>query len=267
MPSISKINRILDLLRENARYGLSNKEIAETLDLPQSTCYRILASLKQYDYVLQRKTDMRYFLGFAHLRFAQAVLENSDEATVAAPYLDELHRITRETVFYAKYSGNYCVAMEIRGAVNTRIAVGQGEVMPLHCTAAGKAVLAFLPKKDRDRIYNSTQMEKHTPSTLIDRELLEKDLEEIRKRGVSYNLAEFHNGINALATPVFDRRGNVTGTIAVVGTETALNIKMLNHFEQHFKSASMDITRKIGGKYPEGLIGKGSKNENAGSGF
>ncbi len=260
MPSIGKINKILELLRENSRYGLSNKEIAETLEIPQSTCYRILAALKQYDYVTQRRTDMRYFLGFAHLRFAQALVENSDEATVAESFLDELHHLTHETVFYSKYSVNYCVAMEVRGAVNTRIAVGQGEVMPLYCSAAGKAVLAFLPRKEQERILSSVRMETYTDTTITDLTHLENELVEIKRSGIALNRGEFHNGINALATPVFDRRGSVTGSITVVGTNTGLSETAMNQYGDAFLKASLAITKRIGGRFPEWLAAKGGDN-------
>jgi len=254
MPSISKIYSILELLRENSRYGLSNKEISESLAIPQSTCYRILANLKKYDFVYQRKTDMRYFLGFVHLRFAQSLLEVSDEATVCLPYLEDLHSETEETVFFAKFSGNYCVAMEIRGAVNTRIAVGQGEVMPLHCSAAGKVVLAFLPKREREKIYSSFQFQRYTNVTIDDMDQLESDLQNIYETGISYNHSEFHNGINALATPLFDRRGRVTGSIAMVGTAVSLNDEKMHKYARRLLRTSMEITERVGGRFPEWLI-------------
>lgn len=258
MPSIGKIHRILELLRENGRYGLSNKEIAEALDIPPSTCYRILASLRQYDYVTQRRTDMRYFLGFSHLRFAQAVVENSDEAAVAAEYLDELHTLTKETVFYSKYSVNCCVALEVRGAVNTRIAVGQGELMPLYCSAAGKAVMAFLPEKEQEKILRSLRIETYTDATISDLSRLEAELSEIKRSGIAFNRGEFHTGINAMAAPVFDRRGSVTGSITVVGTNSGLTDAVMRQHGEAFLKASMAVTRRIGGKFPQWLSIKGS---------
>ena len=146
MPSIEKIHGILELLRLHYRTGLTNKKISETLNIPPSTCYRILASLKKYDYVYQRKSNMRYFLGFVHLRFAESVVEGMDVAAICLPYLEDLHRETEETTFFALHNGKYCIAMEICGHINTRVSVGRGEVMPLHCSASGKVVLAFLPE-------------------------------------------------------------------------------------------------------------------------
>ena len=242
------------MLRENSRFGLSNKEISEALNIPQSTCYRILSNLRKYDFVYQRKTDMRYFLGFVHLRFAQSLLEVSDEASVCLQYLDDLHNETQSTVFYAKFSGNYCVAMEIRGSVNTRIAVGQGEVMPLHCSAAGKAVLAFVPKREREKIYNSFQFQRYTDVTISDIDQLEQDLIKIYQTGISYNHGEFHDGINALATPIFDRRGRISGSIAMVGTAAYLSDEKMKGYARRFIETSLAITERIGGRFPEWLV-------------
>ncbi|MQY77239.1 MAG: winged helix-turn-helix transcriptional regulator [Spirochaeta sp.] len=87
MASIAKIHRILELLRHNCRKGMSNKEISKALGIPPSTCYRILAALKKYDYVCRRRPDMRYYLGYAHLRLAESVIEGMDEAAISLPYL------------------------------------------------------------------------------------------------------------------------------------------------------------------------------------
>ena len=124
MPSINKIHGILELLREKYKTGLTNKEISSALNIPLSTCYRILASLKKYDYVHQKPNDMHYYLGFVHLRFAQALMEGLDENAVIDPFLEELHQKTGLTTLFSRFNGRYCVAMEVRGAANTCSFIG-----------------------------------------------------------------------------------------------------------------------------------------------
>jgi len=255
MPSIDKIHSILETLQRNNRLGLTNKEISQALNIPPSTCYRILAALKKYDYIIQRKPDLRYFLGYAHLRFAESVLEGMDEATICLPYLEELHQETEETTFFARFGGKSCVAVEICGHINTRVSVGRGEIMPLNASASGLAVLAFLPKREQTKLIEEMKFEPFTQRTIVDAEQMNKRLEEVQQDGFAMNMEEFHNGINALATPVF-KRDRVLGAIAVVGTSVDLNRDQLLEYADPFLRASIDISNTLGGQFPPEIARK-----------
>ena len=254
MPSVDKIVKILELLRANHRSGLTNKEISAELEIPPSTCYRILGALKRHDLVYQRRPDLHYFLGFAHMRFAEAVLEGVDVAAVCLPYLEDLHLETDETTFFALLSGHSCVALECCGHINTRVAVGRGEVMPLHASAAGKAVLAFLGGREQAEVLKALEMPSYTNRTIADPAMLAGELAAIRETGVAFNYQEFHNGINAFAVPVFARQGRVIGAIAAVGTSVDLDRQSMEEYAEAFLEASEAISFKLGGSLPEAVL-------------
>ena len=254
MPSVDKIHRILEALRRHYKTGLTNKEISGEIGIPPSTSYRILAALRKHDYVRQNKKDARYYLGFTHLRLAEAVVEGLDLSAICLPYLEELHGQTEETTFFALFNGQTCVTMETCGQVDTRVAVGRGELMPLHASAAGKAVLAFLPRKEEERILQGLALEPYTPHTLRSATALRKDLAEIRKLGIATNLQEFHNGINALAAPIFNSEGRPVGSIALVGTSIDLDPAQLDEYAPLFVEAAAEVTERIGGAYPPQVL-------------
>jgi DNA-binding IclR family transcriptional regulator len=254
MNSFYKVHRIFELLRLHYKSGLTNKEICEKLHLPPSTSYRILATLRRYGYVYQRREDTRYFLGYNLLRLAESVVEGTDAAEICLPFLEDLHYDTDETTFFAMRSGNQCVAMEICGHINTRINVGRGEVMPMHCAASGKAVLAFLPEREQQRIIVELDFKAHTPYTNTDPELLRKELVEIRKTGASYNQNELHSGFSAVATPIFNSRNEPIGSIAIVGSSVDLSLHQLAYYAGLLVEAATGITAKLGGDYPEWVL-------------
>ena len=256
MPSIKKIHKILDLLREYYRNGLTNKEISDKLKIPPSTCYRILADLRKYDLVYQRKPDLRYFLGFAHLRYAEALREGMDIASVSLPYLDHLHIETGETVFLTLLNGTSCVVMEMCGFTNMRVSVGLGEVMPLHCSASGKAVFAFLQKEIQERILRQLNFKRYTEKTKTSQEYLKGEIQEIQKTGVAFNIEEFNTGINAMATPLFNRQANIIGSIALVGTSASVTRERMEQYAPLFIDASIQISQKIGGSFPKTIANK-----------
>lgn len=245
VPEIGKIYQILEILQKYSQVGVSNKQISEELGLPPSTCSRILSSLRKYDFVYKRQIDSRYFLGFAHLRFAQTLLATNDEVSLCRPYIDDLYRRLQETVFYAKYNGNYCVVIDVRGAINTRIAVGLGELMPLHCSAAGKAVLAFIPKYERLKLYKKVPFDRYTDNTPVEVETVEAQLESIQQSHISYNYSEFHEGVNAVAAPVFNRYGGVVGSVAIVGTSATLSEEVMQQKGQMLLAASKEISEQL----------------------
>jgi DNA-binding IclR family transcriptional regulator len=254
VPSIDKIHSIFELLRKHYKSGLTNKEISQALNIPPSTCYRILAALKKHDYVYQNKRDARYFLGFAHLRLAESVVEGMDLAAICLPYLEELHNQTEETTFFALYNGQNCIAMEICGHINTRVSVGRGEIMPLHSAASGKAVLAFLPPKEREAILRSRELEAYTPQTITDAQTLRRNLDSIYATGVSLNHQEFHKGISALAVPLFGNDNRVIGAIALVGTSIDLDSQQLEEYAPLFVEAAASISSRIGATYPQHIL-------------
>jgi DNA-binding IclR family transcriptional regulator len=262
MPSIEKIYSIMNLLLEHHRTGLTNKEISKALKIPPSTCYRILAGLRRVDLVHQRRPDMRYVLGFAHLRFAEAVLEGTDIAEICLNFLEDLHRETEETTFFALLAARNVVTLQVCGHLNTRIAVGRGEVMPLHASAAGKAVLAFLPKREREEILANVSFPKYTDRTAKDASALARELEKIRRTGVAYNFQEFHNGINALATAVFGAGGRVVGAIAAVGTAVDLDREQMEEYAELFLEASEEISARLGGELPKEVLSGRQRKEN-----
>ncbi len=254
MSVINRVYEILELLTQHNRCGLTNTEISKNLGLSTSTCHRLLKSLRKINFVQIHSHDHRYFLGDAHLRYADTMLESLDDAAVCLPYLESLHTDTEETTYYARFNGLSCVNVEICGYINTRISVRRGEVLPLHATASGMAVLAFFPEHQKQYLIDTLDFKPYTPTTITDKEELLKKLHEIGRSGVAYNLGGLHKGINAIATPVFDRKV-VLGSITLIGTATDLNQAQLEEYAELFVQASIDITGRLRGDFKKWIHG------------
>ncbi len=208
-----KIDQIFNALMKDPQGGLTNHEISMELGIPSATTHRILQQLSKYDLVYKRPNDARYFFGSALLRYAQCLLATSDEISISRPYLDKMYRLINHTVFYSKFNGNYCVVMDVRGPANQRIAVALGELMPLYCSAAGKVVLAFLHKQQRQELYkksNSNGLPK-TPSSieLIEEQLTQFVIHESRTTTVSFMK------VSCLFRSCVQPNGTIAGSITV----------------------------------------------------
>ena len=126
--------------------------------------------------------------------------------------------------------------------------------MPLHCAASGKAVLAFLPEKEREALLANHEFERYTPETLTDAGILRRNLAAIQATGVSTNHQEFHRGITALAVPLFGNDNRVVGSIALVGTSIDLDTDQLDEYAPIFIEAAASISGRIGTVYPQHIL-------------
>lgn len=248
MAVIDRVHAILEILMLHNHKGMRNKEISEKLNLSTSTCNRLLQSLEAIGVVWQNPSNQRYYLGNALLKYADAILESLDDVTTCLPYLEDLHSKTKETTYYARFSGLSCVTTEICGYINSRISVRRGETLPLHATASGMAVLAFIPQWERKPILDRIALQRFTPHTITDSNHLDRVLARITKTGVAMNFGGLHNGINALATPIFNRE-RVLGSITIVGTAANLPKNLLEEYSELFLKASANITSALGGDF------------------
>ena len=90
-----------------------------------------------------------------------------------------------------------------------------GIVIPVHASALGKAMLAFLPE-DEKRVLASEALRSMTGETLTSPDDLREQLDEVRSSGIAVEQDEAVLGESALASPVFDSYGEAVGAIGVV---------------------------------------------------
>jgi len=86
----------------------------------------------------------------------------------------------------------------------------------LNIKSSGKAVLAFLPEDQANRIVEMEGLPAHTKHSITDAESLRRDLAAIRKRGYATDMEEFRDGISAISAPVFNSASRVVGALTVV---------------------------------------------------
>jgi DNA-binding IclR family transcriptional regulator len=97
-----------------------------------------------------------------------------------------------------------------------------GEVLPLHATALGKAILAFTPLSVVDEFISNSGLAKLTSRTLVSRAALQRDLEATRTRRYALEREEAVLGEGGIAAAVFDHRGTAAGAIGIAGPRDRL---------------------------------------------
>jgi len=202
---IRRAAAVLNTLVDEAD-GLSLGVIAKQLDLPRSTVQRIVAALEEENFVMAASPAGRVRLGPGLRRLASSV--EATPAAIIKPVVMELWRDLSETVELSVLKRDYAIFLDqFVGLQRLRTVSEISEHVPLHCTAAGKSLLARLDDADIEgRIGRSYPA--YTDSTLTSYAALIKSINEARRTGLAYDLEEHDVGVCGIAIAVQDMVGN-----------------------------------------------------------
>jgi DNA-binding IclR family transcriptional regulator len=252
--SVLKALDILECLAVADR-PLSTQEIAQRCGLPRPTAYRLLTTLLARDYVTICPGSGHYQIGAKMLSLGNNFLDRLDLPELARADLRELSQVARETVHLGVLDGIEVLYVgKVDGPQSVRMHSTIGARSPLHSTAMGKAILAFLPLEQRMALLGQITFVPRTPSTIIDRGGLVKHLELVRTQGYAVDDIENEEGIRCVGAPVFDHTGQVKAAVSVSGPAYRLSNSRLEELSQPVIKAGMAISNKLGylpGTLPE----------------
>ena len=194
----STVRKALEMIEAFAEAGkpLGVTEISRRLKAHKSTAYRILQALCQKGYIHQDPLTEKYYLGLKILRVGAGILEQVSFREIGREVLKTLAHETSQTVRLAVLERNEVVYIEhVDGKDPLRLHLHIGSRGPVYCTAAGKAILAFLPVKEREEILSQCPFTLLTSKTIKDRTRFTTELEGVRKTGFSISNEEFREGI------------------------------------------------------------------------
>src|SRR3954447_20018320 len=141
------------------RQALRVAEAAELLGVARSTAHRLLGALRRRGFVLQDKPNGAYRPGPVLNEIGLAAIGRIDLRVVARPVLEELSEQTQETVSLSLLEGrNVRFVDGVESPRSVRVGNRTGLVLPAHCTAAGKAILAALPEIELIRRYRGRDL-------------------------------------------------------------------------------------------------------------
>ncbi|MGH7041416.1 MAG: IclR family transcriptional regulator, partial [Acetobacteraceae bacterium] len=165
--SVPAIHRTLDIIETLVEQrALTVSDISRQFSIPKSSAYAILQTLKSRGYV-EKDSEDRYSLSFRLFSLGATLVDNLDVRTEVHSLLEELTRKAAITGHIAIRDGGsavYIDKVEVMDAV--RVTTWVGKRMPLHSTSIGKALLAFLPEKEIDRIASEHPLRRLTPKTI-----------------------------------------------------------------------------------------------------
>jgi DNA-binding IclR family transcriptional regulator len=201
----------------------SVQRLAEILDAPRSSVYRLVSDLQRLGAVEPGTTRGAYRLGLELLRLGSAVTARFDERQAALDAMEHLHKVTEETVFLCVRDGFRAVCVErIEGKWVRSMGLPLGGSLPLHVGAAPRTLLAFSPRALWDEYIEKSSLIPHTANTPSNPIVLRDMLEETRRLGCGISDGDVVVGMAAVGAPIFDFRGSLRAAISLSGPQLSI---------------------------------------------
>lgn len=238
--SLSRGLIIIDLLSQADR-SVSVTELAGELEIDKSSVTRLVHTLVEHGYAARDPHSRRYILGPKITEFALPRTSHTPLKESALPLLDELMTLTGENAHVGVYAEGGClIVADIESTAQLRVVSGEGRLIPNHCTAVGKAILAFgdraLPKA----------LTPHTPRTITSRSQMRLHLAQIRERGYAVDDEEHEIGVRCIAAPVYGRGEFAIASMGISGPTTRVTlaqVETLGHLVMEHAALLTDILR------------------------
>lgn len=243
---LPKTFRLIEVMAERKLpYPLS--DLARALGQPKTSVFRILATLKHEGYVQQVDGTDAYELTDRIALWSRNRTEDTLKQT-ARPFLGRLLARFEQTVNLAVFDSGQIRYLEIlEGLRSIRANPTVSTVAPLHCTALGKSVLAFLPEAEaRRKLEANVPLEKYTDRTITSIDVLIRELSRVREQGFALDNEEAEEGAQCIAAPILGPKGEPRAAISISGPESLLRGNVIQEIAEALKQCTRAISAQLG---------------------
>jgi IclR family KDG regulon transcriptional repressor len=226
---------------------LGVREIARRTGITSSTIGRICSALHDAGVLSQNPENRKYRIGPKVLQWAWVFEQTVNLRDIVLPVMEELRGITKETISLYIVQGHHRMCIEwLRSPHSMRYDTRPGELMPLHCGAGGKALLAHLNDERREIALQPENLISYTDSSITNRSEIERELEKIREQGFAISQGEFVEGVVSIASPICDSDGKVIAAISISGPRARIKEHECEQYSRLILEAAQKISLELG---------------------
>ncbi len=240
------LRRGLRVLAALSEEPATASRVAQSHGVSLSTAVRLLQLLADEGFARRDETG-RYHVGSQLLQVAYRVVAGMDVREMAAPVLRGLNAQTGQTVHLGYFENPTVIYVDkYAGRSPVQMYSQIGTPAPLHCTAMGKAVAAYLPEAERSALAASLDYPVNTDRTITSAEDYLRELDTVRQQGYALNLGEHEAVVSAVAAPVKQPDGRVHYAIDLAVPNVLVGEDELRTFVPRVLAAAADIERALG---------------------
>lgn len=221
-------------------------EVNQQFKIPKSSAYAILQTLKARGYVHKDEQD-RYSLTLQLFSLGNELIAGIDLRRSTYSLLKDLADKAQITAHIAVLEGTHAVYIEkIEVMASVRLRTEVGRTLHLHSTSIGKALLAFRPEAEIDRILEKLPLPALTPKTITDPAVLKKELAKVRAQGYAVGSEENEVDTRAVGAPIFGPDGRLLAAVNLGATTLQMKPKDIPRLGALVKEYGMMMSEKLG---------------------
>jgi len=222
-------------------------EIARRTGLHRSTSHHLLQTLVGLGYLRQDGATRSYELSARLFQLTERTWTPEQIGVIAQPVVVELARMTGQGASLATYrDGVVRIVAKCDHDGPVRIVQDVGAERPIHATAVGKAIVAFLPPAELEGLLSRLTYERYTPRTIVQRGALEAELRRIRMAGCANDDEEHIEGIRCVAAPVRIYSGHVVASLCTLGPKSRMTRQRLRDLRDPLIGLAAKLSERLG---------------------
>jgi DNA-binding IclR family transcriptional regulator len=255
--TIQSVSHALDILESFTKTEdeLGVTELSKRLGLHKNNVFRLLATLESRGYIEQNKANENYRLGPKTLQIGSIFIEQRECRRQARPILESLMSSSGETAVVAVLRGDKVIYMDSVETNRPVRAVSRiGSMLPAHCTAVGKVLLAPLSPVEIEQLYPEISLPGLTDNSIKTRSGLIQELKRTAEKGYALENEECDPEVRGIAVPAKDFSKSVIAAVGIVAPASRLTDERLekNGIISLLLESGKALSAKLGFNAPEG---------------
>jgi len=247
--SIEAVGKAVDILQvfiDEKGGALSFTEIATRVQLSKNGVFRLLATLTEKGFLQKVPENGKYALSLKCVQLGRAARLANDIRRVALPHMIELQAEFEETINLAVLDeGQVCYIEVLESPQRFKVVTLPGDRDPVHSTALGKAMMAYLPATEVKKILKKHGLPRITASTITTMERFDQELERIRAQGYAVNNSEMIESSRCVAVPILNDTGRAVAALSVSGTTTRIVDAQIPKIAESLARSAAEISKQL----------------------
>ncbi|MFD1066008.1 IclR family transcriptional regulator [Oceanobacillus locisalsi] len=241
--TVSSVDKAIDILIALGQSDIKTiRELGQQLDITKSTLHRLLQTLESRGLVKKDITTDKYSLGYKILELSSNLKKENEIRELAIGQMEELSRLTGDTVQLAILENNEIIIIETVEGTNTlRVFAQPGQKYPITYGNFGKVFLAYQSTSNIVNHINATPLLKYASATITDQEKFIDEVNEVKKNNISVGIDDPIEGAISMAAPITDSNNNIVASLSIAGVKTQQKISEIEKFKMYI----MDYADKI----------------------
>ena len=226
---------------------LTLAEITAITGINKSSVHRILATLEEKKFIKNLGNGI-YTIGIRLFEIGclanKSVGLNSDDIR---PFIMKLSEATGETIHISILNeGDVLYVNYLDGPAPVRMVSEIGMRVPVHCTAMGNILLAYLPKEEVEEIIETKGLKSYSPTTIVNKDELLAKLETVKRVGYAIHDGEYSEGVCCISSPIHDYTGKVIAAMSASGPSYRVRARGLNFYIEKVIDCANQISAHLG---------------------